>query len=79
MLLNTFFMSSIICIASVIRQLYFTDRRSICDTSYCPRSGTETGLISRSVILLSVFLRFSFHLLAVVAIASTCSCELSFS
>ena len=42
-------------------------------------SGTETGLISRSVILLSVFLRFSFHLLAVVAIASTYSCELSFS
>ena len=63
----------------LIASLYFADRRSICDTSFCPRSGTETGLISRSVILLSVFLQFSFHLLAVVAIASTCSCELSFN
>ena len=46
--------TSFVCIASVIRLVCLLDRRSICDTSFCPKSGPETGLINRAVILASM-------------------------
>ena len=62
---------SFVCVASVISRLYLTGRRSLCDISFCPRSGSDIGLISRAVILALAILLPS---LAVVVVTSTWSC-----
>ena len=65
-----------ICVrsASLIHQLYFMERRLICHTSFCPRSGPEAVFISHAVILLSLLLIVFLSLLVVVIVTYSLSC-----
>ena len=65
--------TSFVCIALIIRLLYLTDRRSICDTSFCPESGPESALVNRAVILGPMSLAVLLPSLAVVVVMSTWS------
>ena len=65
---------SSICSASLISQPYFTERRLICDTSFCPRNGPETVLDNHAVILFSLVLIVLLPSLAIVFVTSAYSC-----
>ena len=65
---------SFICLASIARPLYLSDRRLICHTSFCPKSGPETVLINPAVALLFVSLVILVPSLAIVVITSIWSC-----
>ena len=67
---------SFVCVALIVRPLYLTDRRLICHTSFCPRSGPETVLINPAMVLLILSLVFLLPSLTVVVVTSIWACAL---
>ena len=65
---------SIVCIVATGRELYLADWQSVCGSSFCPDSVTETAFALRNVIILSLSLVFLLPSLAVVIVTSTWSC-----
>ena len=65
---------SFVCVASVVRLFYETDRRLYCQSSSCPKSGLETVLVNPLVIFFSLCLVVIFPSFVVVVITSTWSC-----
>ena len=66
--------TSFVCIASVVRQLYSVDDRSICEASFCPNNLPVTGLDNHEVVSLLFFLVVLLPSIAVVVVTSTWSC-----